>query len=108
MRQPLLGLDPIRLLSHCVDMLGLLTLVERKLVLKQGSKSSSVIEKKKNGEEVKAVDSWQKVFIHSTVLGNLCTFSYIKQQFLEVQVCALHARLTILYVMLLSWVVFLL
>lgn len=39
---------------------GLLSLVERKLVLKQGSKSSSMIEKKKSGEEVKAIDSWRK------------------------------------------------
>lgn len=66
-------------------MLGLLTLVERKLVLKQGSKSSLVIEKKKNGEEVKAVDSWQKVFFfHSTVLGTICIFFLHKAAIHEV------------------------
>lgn len=43
-------------------LLGLLTLVERKLVLKQGSKAASIIEKKKKGDEAKTVDSWQKVF----------------------------------------------
>lgn len=73
-------------------MLGLLTLVERKLVLKQGSKSSSVIEKKKNGEDVKAVDSWQKVFFHSTVLGNICIFSCTKPQFMEVQVLCITCQ----------------
>jgi len=48
--------------------LGLLSLVERKLVLKQGSKSSSMIEKKKSGEEVKAIDSWRKVRFNKFVM----------------------------------------
>lgn len=39
---------------------GLLSLVERRLVLKQGSKASSMIEKKKKGEEVKSYESWLK------------------------------------------------
>lgn len=51
-----------------VSCLGLLSLVERKLVLKQGSKSSSMIEKKKNGEEVKAIDSWRKVRFNKFII----------------------------------------
>lgn len=61
------------LLMTVVYCLGLLSLVERKLVLKQGSKSSSMIEKKKNGEEVKAIDSWRKVrFNKFIILGDRC------------------------------------
>ena len=53
--------------------IGLLSLSERKLVLKHGNKSAAMLEKSKKGMTVKAPETWRKVSLIGNPIGDSTT-----------------------------------